>query len=1420
MLDTSLQSWARPPPSPAQLSPPPHSPPPLPAAPLPLDPLPLTIDCSAPIGGVVQLGADNLSAILAGTPYCVAADMPAYVSWKGFEEQLTPPISYFWTARVWTDVLAAEAATAACNVTTVHTSSGCTNASTPTTPTPPIAWPSVAAGRNQWATFNVSAAFGQGGVEGERPLPHAPETLALLVRACNRIGSCADWIRSASPMAIVSAPPQYGAASFAISTGRFLNNATFVRGSFKFTDPSAANVGLLIDACLGTTPHGCQAVGLHRIEAGAPLGAFLFEMLDLTCGADYYLTVRATNCAGLTSTVHSDGATLCCHAPTGGFIRLLGPQGDSVRYVTGQREVSVAWGGFVERCSGIEAFELSLSIVGNSSATVWTSGPISSNAAAYLPLPSNLLQSLPSAHYELAVLATSGAGLASRVSTTLVIERTPPIVEPPQFRFDLSNESWQTASPSTNDSRLGSPVCMPVGALFTEVRVNAADKESGIQSYALGLRTIELAADIYSGNVRWIMLGLSSLARLTPSDLIPLDSQGNDAQQTAIGTTLVLRACNAAGLCSESAQTAPILRVSRAPSSGQVDVSNASRALPEAEHTAWSSRPRTSLQTGFVPPSLSRGFYSPLWSVTATWNYFIPAGCPTRCGGKPCFYDPSCATDPPRRGGMGCDAAGIGQLCRFCGFGAFEECPPFATRTAGAPGEQAASADNAYEPNETMSGGGYDDVYGSGETVPDGGYGEGQGSNASHANLSTGVIAVRTLSMEVCMGSTAFGCQTVPRQAVPAGVSSWELPSFGAMANASHPCGVVFYVTATATNCAGLSRSVASEGRRLCCTAPTLPSMELLAPSGNLLPRREGLRPDSSEVIVARNRTWSNFTLGRMTWTPAEESCSGVREYQVLLLLPPDGGTSQVAAWTSAVLGATATSLALPPGLLDELPHSSHFDVLVRVTSHAGLWSEAIQRLVIDDTPPTQPKDLSLFVRWAGSQVTELTPPNDGVVTPATPGGPAQLMCVPGSAPVIELSWDLVGDADSGTTYNVTAWYAPSSPRSAEAAQLSWRRMDLEDLFWRTNATSLILRTTLLHGANRTGFYTFSVIGCNPLGMCTDAMSRPLHVVPHTSLPGCPASDAPSPPSSPLDPLDLTSLFNGSNLSLPDLALATSFTPQPSPSSQSSTTFAACTVIISPTDGASDGFLGWDPQLNPSASLRTSWVKFSSGTAVDTYVDYASCLGRTARGCDTPFVEYARSTNRSYQFAGLACGATYYLTVKARNCGGHLNTAVSSGVTLCCRAPTLGNVELHPLHAANATRFGQTTVYVNSGSRVAVSWDGFFEQCAGVREYRVSIRRADPSSPDELWGSRVLMAGRVSNRSLIIPAEAVDALPGAEGGAEYLVAVHATNHAGLTSSATATLVVDRTPPTVLPHPISLLLEHASHSVLPHCALPC
>eukprot|EP00747_Dinoflagellata_sp_TGD_P206583 gnl/TRDRNA2_/TRDRNA2_80275_c0_seq1.p1 gnl/TRDRNA2_/TRDRNA2_80275_c0~~gnl/TRDRNA2_/TRDRNA2_80275_c0_seq1.p1 ORF type:complete len:166 (+),score=33.95 gnl/TRDRNA2_/TRDRNA2_80275_c0_seq1:49-546(+) len=46
----------------------------------------------------------------------------------------------------------------------------------------------------------------------------------------------------------------------------------------------------------------------------------------------------------------------------------------------------------------------------------------------------------------------------------------------------------------------------------------------------------------------------------------------------------------------------------------------------------------------------------------------FPAETCSKNPGEKCYYDWTCSTSPPRLGGLGCNAEGTNQNCRFCGF--------------------------------------------------------------------------------------------------------------------------------------------------------------------------------------------------------------------------------------------------------------------------------------------------------------------------------------------------------------------------------------------------------------------------------------------------------------------------------------------------------------------------------------------------------------------------------------------------------------------------------------------------------------------------------------------------------------------------------------------------------------------------------
>ena len=161
------------------------------------------------------------------------------------------------------------------------------------------------------------------------------------------------------------------------------------------------------------------------------------------------------------------------------------------------------------------------------------------------------------------------------------------------------------------------------------------------------------------------------------------DADGHFAFAPVAGGTYTVRAVRGGGALVSSASTEPLTLV---PTSLAVSTARAAAAalklgvllVTDAEVAAGTTR--VVLRW--------RGDRSDL-GLRAVFPYAPPcADVPTpTCAGphEDCYYDPACAdpsSDP--HGGLGCNAGGVAQSCRFCGFGHFPNCPVTAAGAASA----------------------------------------------------------------------------------------------------------------------------------------------------------------------------------------------------------------------------------------------------------------------------------------------------------------------------------------------------------------------------------------------------------------------------------------------------------------------------------------------------------------------------------------------------------------------------------------------------------------------------------------------------------------------------------------------------------------------------------------------------------------
>ena len=130
----------------------------------------------------------------------------------------------------------------------------------------------------------------------------------------------------------------------------------------EFEDPESDVIG--VTWCAGTAPSRCDLVGRTQIE---PSETSVRQVLDeaLTSGQRYYVTVQATNGAGLVTSLTSDGVTVDTTPPVQGQVI----DGDTVDvdFLYGEDDVTARWFNFSDRESGIQSYDVAICDMRNSS---------------------------------------------------------------------------------------------------------------------------------------------------------------------------------------------------------------------------------------------------------------------------------------------------------------------------------------------------------------------------------------------------------------------------------------------------------------------------------------------------------------------------------------------------------------------------------------------------------------------------------------------------------------------------------------------------------------------------------------------------------------------------------------------------------------------------------------------------------------------------------------------------------------------------------------------------------------------------------------------------------------------------------------------------------------------------------------------
>ena len=550
----------------------------------------------------------------------------------------------------------------------------------------------------------------------------------------------------------------------------------------------------------------------------------------------------------------------------------------------------VRWSGFVDVCAGVREYVVSVRHADESG----SSPPLWQYVAPADDYVTALAFNFTEGVYQISVTAINHAHLTRTRSAALLVDWTPPHVPRPSFQWELSAGS----GPNTT--------CAPATAHTIEVRWEGAhDDQSGIANFWVA------ATDPFVGlaSAQWQATGLMHSWRIK---IDRLHTKGHAASVL----TLHARACNHAHMCAVSEGTELAL-VSREPGAGRVRLAG--------------RKPQTTSNALVSPPS--EGFLAITQGLEVTFSDFVAAGCPTVCNAPSmyCFYDTSCSSVAPLRGGVGCNAGGAGRNCQACGASLNVTCP--------APSRP----------------------------PPD---------------------IANELDYQVCIGTTAFGCQLIPFSSVGAN-QSWhrgreELPPL--------QCGSTYYAAVRATNCAGLQRVVASEPIQLCCRPPTAGRVTVVDAYGEAV---EFVGNESTSLRVQ----WSGFA----------DVCAGLREYVVSVRRADERSP----LWSVGPLepNSSAVTLSAEQLIALQLEHGVAHEVVVSATSWAGLVTSVAAPLLVDHRAPRPARLYS---------------------------GPhhADVACVAHWQPLV-LSWERPEDDVSGIA--TCAWALGTRPCSADLRP--WERL-------------------------------------------------------------------------------------------------------------------------------------------------------------------------------------------------------------------------------------------------------------------------------------------------------------------------------------------------------------------------------------------
>ena len=322
-----------------------------------------------------------------------------------------------------------------------------------------------------------------------------------------------------------------------VDDGAFTSSTTTLHASWSSADDESGVASYQYS--IGTTPGSANTVNWTSIGAATEVSR---TGLSLISGTTYYISVKATNGAGLVSSVgSSDGITVDTTPPVTPVVT------DDGVYTTTATSLHATWSASDPQ-SGVVEYKYAIGTsAGGTNIVDWTSVGVSTE------ITKTGLSLVDGAAYYISVMARNGAGLWSAVGSSdgIICDTTPPSV------------------PVVTDGGEYTSTTTTLNASWT-----SSDPHSGIAEYQYAIGTSAGAADV----VGWTSVGTT--ASVTRNDI------------TLIGGTtyyFAVKARNKAGLWSSIGTSDGITCDGTPPTTPVVIDDGAYTADASKLHAAWSS---------------------------------------------------------------------------------------------------------------------------------------------------------------------------------------------------------------------------------------------------------------------------------------------------------------------------------------------------------------------------------------------------------------------------------------------------------------------------------------------------------------------------------------------------------------------------------------------------------------------------------------------------------------------------------------------------------------------------------------------------------------------------------------------------------------------------------------------------------------